>query len=326
MGIDSLSNKTVGDIYIYGAGELGQLSLKYLLHSGVTKIAGFIVSDGREREIHIGGVRVYYLSEVKELIHGKTILLATGKFTKSILEELQKYNLEQECKLFVLDEDDFLVMNRVVNPIDDTKFMYHANPADPYNGGSRGTTVSRYYIKRFLDYACGAIPRRENLKTYEVGDARYSNYYYPNAYHGVLDYKAGQDLTKNETLPKGEFDIFFCTQVYNFLFDVPAAISGSRQVLKDDGYLLCTVVGNVSQVIRGDMEDYGDYWRFTHLGIRRLIERFFDKDKIEIISYGNAMATTAYIQGMCVEDLPRKELLDELDPEYALVIGIIARK
>ena len=38
------------------------------------------------------------------------------------------------------------------------------------------------------------------------------------------------------------------------------------------------------------------------------------------------MSTTDYLQRKRHEDIPHPELLDELDPEYALVIGIVARK
>ena len=41
---------------------------------------------------------------------------------------------------------------------------------------------------------------------------------------------------------------------------------------------------------------------------------------------GNVMTACAFLQGMAVEDLPKKELMDVIDKDYQLVIGIRAVK
>jgi hypothetical protein len=74
------------------------------------------------------------------------------------------------------------------------------------------------------------------------------------------------------------------------------------------------------------MNRWGDYWRFTDLSIRRLFESVFDKDKIEITAYGNVFAANAFLQGLAVEDLPNKHILDKLDDDYQITIGIKAVK
>jgi hypothetical protein len=38
------------------------------------------------------------------------------------------------------------------------------------------------------------------------------------------------------------------------------------------------------------------------------------------------LAATAFLQGLAVEDLPDAALLDEIDPDYQLVICVVARK
>lgn len=314
-------------VYIYGTGKYGSICREYLKHVGL-EIKGLIISDDQQRHSeYIDGYKVFYLSEVVDLLAKGTIILALSKNNCTLVKKtIGVTSLLDACRLKEFSEEEYFEMYRTTHPVDASKIFKQSGPLDDSNGGARGTTISRYYISKFLDYAYKKINSQEHMTTYEVGDLRYSEEYYPNARHLLLDYTQKQDLTKIETLPKSDVDVFICTQVYNFLFDVPAAIEGSKYVLKEGGALLCTVVGNVSQVIRGDMDDYGDYWRFTYLGIRRLMEQFFDNDKIEVISYGNAMATTAYLQGLCVEDLPDEKLLDELDPDYALVIGILARK
>ena len=324
----SLVEKVTENVYIYGAGEYGQLAFKYFSKIGIgNRVRGFIISNGKGIDNKLSIVKYYTVSEAEAAkIEGIIFVAVSGLYIEEIEKSLKSSVLYNSCRIEKMTLTDYYEMQRVINPIDLRGILMQSAPVDGNNGGNRGTTISRYYIKRFLDYATSSITVPESISTFEVGDLRYSEEYYPKASHSMLDYKKGQDLTKTDTLQENRYDIFLCTQVYNFLFDVPAAIKGSYYVLKEGGYLLCTVVGNISQVIQGDMDDYGDYWRFTYLGIQRLMEQVFDTDKIETISYGNAMATTAYMHGMCVEDLPRKELLDELDPEYALVIGIIARK
>ena len=48
--------------------------------------------------------------------------------------------------------------------------------------------------------------------------------------------------------------------------------------------------------------------------------------KVEIVPMGNVMAACAFLQGMALEELPRKELLDITDENYQVVIGIKAVK
>lgn len=133
------------------------------------------------------------------------------------------------------------------------------------------------------------------------------------------------DLTKPETLPRERIDCFICTQTLNFIFDVPKAIEGSYKVLKQGGTLLCTVSG-ISQISRYDMDRWGDYWRFTDLSIRKLMESVFGEGNVEIVTFGNALAATAFLQGLAIDDLPDTSLLDKKDLDYQITIGIKATK
>ena len=142
----------------------------------------------------------------------------------------------------------------------------------------------------------------------------------------MLDYSIGMDLTKPESLLKDTYDLFICTQVFNFIYDMRAAIRGAFHLLKDKGTLLATVAGNISPVSRSDMENYGHFWGFTYLAIRKLVSEVFGEDNVRVIPFGNSAAATAFIQGLSVEDLPDKSLLDDTDSDYAICIGIVAKK
>jgi hypothetical protein len=133
------------------------------------------------------------------------------------------------------------------------------------------------------------------------------------------------DLTKSDTLPRNVINCFVCTQTLNFVFNVQDAVAGCYTLLAGGGVMLATVSG-ISHVSRYDMDRWGDYWRFTDLSIRKLFESVFDKDKIEITTYGNVFAANALLQGLAVEDLPEKHILDKPDNDYQVIIGIKVTK
>ena len=75
----------------------------------------------------------------------------------------------------------------------------------------------------------------------------------------------------------------------------------------------------------GDIDRWGEYWRFTTLSARKLFEQAFPSNRVTILTYGNVLAANAFLQGLAVEDLRRHEL-DYQDPEYQLLITVRAAK
>lgn len=196
-------------------------------------------------------------------------------------------------------------------------------------GFDRGCPIDRYYIDSFLK-------QNQNLITgsvLEIAESTYSKQFgHDISSYEVLHYDDSNkkativgDLTKPGTLPKERIDCFICTQTLNFIFDVSKAIEGSYKVLKQGGTLLCTVSG-ISQISRYDMDRWGDYWRFTDLSIRKLMESVFGEGNVEIVTFGNVLAATAFLQGLAVDDLPDTSLLDKKDQDYQITIGIKATK
>lgn len=201
-------------------------------------------------------------------------------------------------------------------------------PISSVFGLDRGTSIDRYYIEKFLE----ANSRFIKDRVIEVGESLYSKRFGAGAeVFDVLHYKEGNpmativgDLTDIKTLPENRVDCFICTQTLNFIFDVGKAVAGAHHMLKPGGVLLATVAG-ICQISRYDMERWGDYWRFTSLSAKRLFEPVF-KGGVEVKSYGNVLAAIAFLQGIAVEDLPDISLLDASDPDYQLVIAIVAKK
>jgi hypothetical protein len=202
-------------------------------------------------------------------------------------------------------------------------------PISTVFGFDRGTPIDRYYIERFLTDRTELIQGR----VLEIADSHYSRRFGGNR---VLAYEVLHstpenpkatiigDLTDRTTIPENAVDCFICTQTFNFIYDVQKAVQGTHYLLKQGGVLLATVSG-ISQISRYDMDRWGDYWRFTTASAKKLFEPVFTGG-IEIGSFGNAFAACAFLQGIAVEDLPNKELLDENDPDYQMLITIVARK
>ena len=96
-------------------------------------------------------------------------------------------------------------------------------------------------------------------------------------------------------------------------------------MLKPGGMILVTVAGVAHKVSCADLEQGGDYWRFTTLSIRRLFEEVFPAENIEVKAYGNVLAAIAFMHGYAVEDLKKKDL-EYYDPDYQVSIALRAVK
>jgi hypothetical protein len=57
----------------------------------------------------------------------------------------------------------------------------------------------------------------------------------------------------------------------------------------------------------------------------RLLSEVFDNAS-EVTSYGNSLAAQALIQGVSVEDLPNRALLNLKDEDYLIIIGFKCQK
>jgi SAM-dependent methyltransferase len=204
-----------------------------------------------------------------------------------------------------------------------------STPVSRLFGLDRGTPINRYYIEKFLAARAGLIRGR----VLEIGDSEYSRRYGGSrvakfdVLHATKDNPAATivgDLTDPASLPAAAFDCFICTQTFDCIFDLQKAVLGAHHLLKPGGVLLATVSG-ISQVSRYDMDRWGEYWRFTTASLTRLFEPVFSGG-VEVESFGNVLAATAFLQGIVLEDLPDSALLDDNDPDYQLLLTLVARK
>jgi len=192
-----------------------------------------------------------------------------------------------------------------------------------------GLPVDRYYIERFLERHAPDV-RGQVL---EVQDARYTRRFggdrvtrsdVLHAVPGNVEATIVADLVSAPHIESDRFDCIILTQVLPFIEDVPSAVQTICRILRPRGVVLATVPG-ISQIVRHDMDRWGDYWRFTTLSARRLFQRVFPPEAVEVGSHGNVLTAVAFLHGLVAEELSPAEL-DYHDRDYELVITVRATK
>ena len=200
-------------------------------------------------------------------------------------------------------------------------------PVSHVFGTERGKPIDRYYIESFVGNNTSLIRGR----VLEVATSEYSRRYHSGAQSfGILhvdpSYRGATlvgDLTRIDSLPADQYDCFVCTQTFNCVLDPRAAIAGAHRLLAPGGHLVATLAG-LTQISRYDMDRWGDFWRFTNASAERLFGAQFSRVRVE--TFGNVLAAKALLDGVAVEDLPSTALLDHVDPNYQVVIGVVATK
>ncbi|MDA0164730.1 class I SAM-dependent methyltransferase [Solirubrobacter ginsenosidimutans] len=190
-------------------------------------------------------------------------------------------------------------------------------------GSDRGRPIDRFYIERFLDRHRDDVRGR----VLEVAEATYTGWYGDDAVTAsdVLYAAAGEpgatvvgDLTTGEGIPPGAYDCFICTQTLQFIYDVKAAIAGTRNLLAPGGVLLCTVPA-LSQTSRLDRERWGDWWRFTSGSVQRLLADVYGAENVTVAAHGNAYVAASFLYGLAAEELD-PAMRERDDDEYEVVI------
>ncbi len=214
---------------------------------------------------------------------------------------------------------------RPVAPFD----LRHIEPVSKRFGCERGMPIDRRYIEAFL----AANADRIRGRAMEIASADYIRQFGGErvTHVEVLHAAAGNpdatwvgDLAQPDTLPADHVYCFISTQTLNFIYDFNSAIRGLHRILKPGGTALVTLGGS-SQISRYDMDRWGDYWRLTSKSAALAFGEVFGAD-VQVSTYGNALAACAFLQGLAVEDLPEPDLLDRVDPNYQVIVAVLARK
>lgn len=193
-------------------------------------------------------------------------------------------------------------------------------------GRDRGTPIDRYYIERFLERERASIRGR----VLEVLDAGYTQRFGTGVERSdVLDIDPTNraatlvaDLAAADAVPSASFDCVILTQTLQYVYDLRSAVQHVWRILTPGGVVLCTLP-SVSRVARRCLET--EYWRFTAASARALFGANFAPEAVEVESYGNVLTSTAFLEGLAVEELAQRHL-DEVDPFFPLLISVRARR
>jgi hypothetical protein len=202
-------------------------------------------------------------------------------------------------------------------------------PVSRVFGFDRGKPVDRWYIERFLAAHAADVRGR----VLEVAESTYTQWYGGDdvTQSDVLYAAPGNpaatvvgDLSTGEGLPRDVYDCFVMTQTLQVIYDVVAAVRGTRGVLAPDGVLLATVPG-ISQISREDRRDWGDWWRFTSDSARRLFGDAYGAENVEVEAHGNVLSAACFLYGFAAEELSEAELAHR-DPDFEMLMTIRAVK
>jgi SAM-dependent methyltransferase len=195
-------------------------------------------------------------------------------------------------------------------------------------GLDRGRPIDRYYIEKFLAGHADDIRGR----VLEIKDSAYTRKFGSERVNvsDVLDIEEDNphativaDLTSADHVPSDTFDCIIFTQTLHVIYDLNAAVQTLQRILKPGGILLATFPG-ISKTSCARRDHYF-YWALTTLSARRLFAEAFPAENVEIEAHGNVLAVIAFMQGLAVRDLRRREL-DHQDPDYELLITLRAVK
>ncbi len=205
--------------------------------------------------------------------------------------------------------------------------LRRVTPIDAGFGGGRGKPIDRHYIERFL-----AVHAADILgDVLEVADTHYADRFGEGRVSrcDVLHVDANApgvtvvgDLAHGETLPTARYDCFICTQTLQYVHALGDAIATMYRMLKPGGVLLLTVPG-ISQISPHERDRWGEHWRFTPQSVTRLIATAFDS--LEVVGYGNVLASIGFLSGLACEDLTPPEL-DAVDDRYPMIVAARATK
>ena len=207
--------------------------------------------------------------------------------------------------------------------------LRRTEPVSRRFGFDRGKPIDRRYIEGFLD------AHRDDIRgrVLEIGDRNYTQRFggdrvarsdvYDRPDRGNRDATLTGDLGGDARLPAAAFDCLIVCQTLLFVYDLERAMQNLRAALKPGGVLLMTVPG-ISQIVREDMNDEGDFWRFTTRSLATLAAGSFARERVEVAAWGNVLACVAFLHGLAVEDL-RDEELAARDADYQLIVTLRAR-
>ena len=185
---------------------------------------------------------------------------------------------------------------------------------------ARGQPVHRYYLEQFLaangsDIHGHCLEFQEDSYTSRFshgGVTRLDILHKERDAHGSHA-TIYADLTSDNDIPSANFDCIICTYVLHVVEDPTRFTQELHRILRPGGVLF-VAVPNITVVY----PEFPELWRFTPVGLGRLLERPFGAGNVRTSSYGNSLTCAGELRGLAAPDFTRAEL-DFNDARFGLV-------
>lgn len=192
-------------------------------------------------------------------------------------------------------------------------------------GFERGKPIHRHYLESFLrDQA--HLMRGHCLEFQNPGYCRRFGRDRPTAID-VLDLDAANpeatlvvDLTQPNDLEGGTFDCIVCVHVLHLVYEADVFAAELHRLLAPGGALLVAVPAT-SMVD----PDWTEFRRWTALGVKTLLGRCFDSDRVRVEAYGNSLSAAAEMRGLAADELTSRELAVR-DAQFPVEVCAVAVK
>jgi SAM-dependent methyltransferase len=204
-----------------------------------------------------------------------------------------------------------------------------SKPASRCYAFDRGTPIDRLLIEQFLarhaaDIRGRALEVEGNEYVRKFGGPRVSRIDVLHAVPGNPEATLIGDLATGEGLPAGAFDCLVVTQTLHVIYEIHAVVKNIYRMLRSGGTALVTIPV-ISQISRYDADRWGDYWRMTPDGAKRLFADVFSEEAVSVEAFGNIRLAASFLYGLAAEEVPA-DVLSEVDRDYPLIACLRARK
>ncbi|MCS4436601.1 glycosyltransferase [Aquiflexum gelatinilyticum] len=309
-----------------------------------------VLKSKEEAESLKRGIEFFEKYYVNKLI--KKVKTSGNSVDKPSLRMLWKYNKKFSVKIFIRK-----IINRIITipwvednvpdslkkrffrlgfyknyfpPVTKVDFgdLYRVKPFSKEFGDDRGGAIDRYYVEKFLAKNSQSIYG----KVLEVADNAYTLGFGREkvTFSEILDIESNNpkatlvaDLRNAPHIPNDTYDCIILTQMLHFVYEYQDVINTCYRILKPGGILLLTVPG-ISPIDYDDWEHYW-HWSFTKRVIEKILSEIFDKNKIEVSSYGNVFSAASFLFGVGLPEV-KKDMLDYNDPHVQVIVSAKAKK
>ena len=175
------------------------------------------------------------------------------------------------------------------------------------NWFERGLPVHRYYLEGFLtlhavDIRGHCLEFQEDTYMSRLGGDRVTRL---DIVHKAGDKESRHatliaDLTKPNALPGNTFDCIVCTYVLHLVYDFQRFTSELHRLLRPGGVLLIAVPH-----ITICYPQYGEFWRFTVEGLRRVLAQKFGTQALKWFPMATRLLRPASFAGWRYSISPR---------------------